>query len=266
MRESAKRALELDPTLAEGWAAVAGIKFEDWDWQGTIDAYEKAFELNPESIEVWVLQRMHWRRSASSTRRRVSSNTPSAPIHWPLTCGSTTDSCSTSCEDMRSRSASCGVRWSWNQRNGAAPIILAYLYLDLNRVQDALASLDRPEFQSASPLGVVYAHARASRGRTESARTAGPTTNPIGVAEIYFALGDRDKGFKWLSKAIDQRQGFARWLNVSPLYDEFRMDPRFAPLSWPASSSRLRTLPRLIFSHSSSRRLISFSNPRSVGW
>ena len=52
MRESAKRALELDPMLAEGWAALAGIKFEDWDWQGTIDAYEKAFELNPESIDV----------------------------------------------------------------------------------------------------------------------------------------------------------------------------------------------------------------------
>jgi hypothetical protein len=50
------------------------------------------------------------------------------------------------------------------------------------------------------------------------------------VAEIYFALGDRDKGFNWLSKAIDARQGFVRWLNVWPLYDEVRSDPRFAPL------------------------------------
>ncbi len=57
-----------------------------------------------------------------------------------------------------------------------------------------------------------------------------PTTNPIGVAEIHFALGDKDEGFRWLSKAIDQRQGFARWLNVMPLYDKVRADPRFAPL------------------------------------
>ena len=67
-------------------------------------------------------------------------------------------------------------------------------------------------------------------------------TNPIGVAEIYFALGDKDEGFKWLSKAIDQRQGFARWLNVSPLYDDFART-RGSRLSWPASSSRLRTFP-----------------------
>ena len=51
-REAAQKAIELDPSLAEGHAALAGIKFDDWDWDGALAEYEKAFELNPESIEV----------------------------------------------------------------------------------------------------------------------------------------------------------------------------------------------------------------------
>jgi hypothetical protein len=79
-------------------------------------------------------------------------------------------------------------------------------------------------------LGVLYARA----GRREDAMNVlgrvNHATNPMGAADIYFALGDKDKGFNWLSKAIDQRQGFVRWLNVSPSYDQLRSDPRFAPL------------------------------------
>ena len=75
-----------------------------------------------------------------------------------------------------------------------------------------------------------YAHAGRREDALKVLGRLDHTTNPIGVAEIYFALGDKDVGFKWLSKAIDQRQGFARWLNVSPLYDDLRTDPRFAPL------------------------------------
>ena len=51
-RQAAQKAIELDPLLAEAHAALAGIKFDDWDWDGTLVEYQKAFELNPESIDV----------------------------------------------------------------------------------------------------------------------------------------------------------------------------------------------------------------------
>lgn len=51
-REAAQKAIELDPTLAEGYAALAGIEFDEWDWAGTLAAYEKAYALNPSAIEV----------------------------------------------------------------------------------------------------------------------------------------------------------------------------------------------------------------------
>ena len=151
MRESAKRALELDPTLAEGWAAVAGIKFEDWDWQGTIDAYEKAFELNPESIDVCgcyanaLAAFGQFDKATRIVEHAISANPLATDLRFNY--GFVLYIMRRHEESERQLRRALEL----DPRNGAAPIVLAYLYLDLNRVQDALALLDRPEYQSASP-------------------------------------------------------------------------------------------------------------------
>ncbi len=230
MRESAKRALELDPMLAEGWAAVAGIKFEDWDWQGTIDAYERAFELNPESIDVCgcyanaLAAFGQFDKATRIVEHAISANPLATDLRFNY--GFVLYIMRRHEESERQLRRALEL----DPRNGAAPIVLSFVYIDQNRVQDALPLLDRPEYQSASPLGVVYALAGRREDALKVLGRLDSSTNPIGVAEIHFALGDRDEGFKWLTKAIDQKQGFARWLNVSPLYDDIRADPRFAPL------------------------------------
>ena len=39
------------------------------------------------------------------------------------------------------------------------------------------------------------------------------------MAVAYFALGDNDRGFEWLTKAFDQRSGYVPWANVYPAFD-----------------------------------------------
>src|SRR6266404_4323893 len=47
-REAARRALELDPTLAEAETPLATLKFNyDWDWSGAEDDFQHAIQLNP---------------------------------------------------------------------------------------------------------------------------------------------------------------------------------------------------------------------------
>ena len=47
-RAAAKRALELDETLAEAHAALANvIAFYDWDWAAAERKFQRAIELNP---------------------------------------------------------------------------------------------------------------------------------------------------------------------------------------------------------------------------
>ena len=50
------------------------------------------------------------------------------------------------------------------------------------------------------------------------------------IAAVYEVLGERDEAFRWLGKAIDDRDGIGSWLvwlNYDPVWKEMRKDPRF---------------------------------------
>ncbi len=50
-REMARRALELDDTLAEAHTSLAWVTFiHDWDWPGAAARFRRAIELNPELL------------------------------------------------------------------------------------------------------------------------------------------------------------------------------------------------------------------------
>jgi TolB-like protein/Tfp pilus assembly protein PilF len=82
-------------------------------------------------------------------------------------------------------------------------------------------------------LGYAYAVA----GRTAEAREAlrqfeqasGEYVRALPVARTYAALRDRDRAFLWLQKAVDE-QDTGLFLEVDPVYDDLRADPRFRAL------------------------------------
>ena len=49
-------------------------------------------------------------------------------------------------------------------------------------------------------------------------------------AWIYASLGDVDGALKWLEKSYEEREAMLWWLNVVPLFDPLRSDPRFSEL------------------------------------
>jgi serine/threonine-protein kinase len=46
----------------------------------------------------------------------------------------------------------------------------------------------------------------------------------------YLRLGDKEKVFGWLAKAVEENYGFALEVKVNPIYDKLRDDPRFQGL------------------------------------
>lgn len=54
---------------------------------------------------------------------------------------------------------------------------------------------------------------------------------PTVMAAIYGALGDKTQAFAFLDKAFDEREFILVMLNVEPMFDPLRADPRFADLS-----------------------------------
>ncbi len=47
------------------------------------------------------------------------------------------------------------------------------------------------------------------------------------IAKTYFVLGDEEKGFLWLEKAVEEHDCRLRELKIAPEYDSVRSDPRF---------------------------------------
>jgi hypothetical protein len=47
---------------------------------------------------------------------------------------------------------------------------------------------------------------------------------------LHAALGETDAAFSWLDRAYEQRRGWLAYLNVEPMLDGLRADPRFRRL------------------------------------
>jgi tetratricopeptide (TPR) repeat protein len=104
-----------------------------------------------------------------------------------------------------------------------------------------------PEFQTAIPLSgdspdepAELARAYALSGKRDDAQKilellkAFPEHKhvaPTVIASIYGALGDKTQAFVFLDKAYRERDFILVMLNVEPMFDPLRSDPRFAELS-----------------------------------
>jgi tetratricopeptide (TPR) repeat protein len=74
-----------------------------------------------------------------------------------------------------------------------------------------------------------HGEALALARRMETLYTAG-STEPLQLAEVFAALGDRDAAFEWLNRAYEDRRYWLIYLKTDPAFDALRDDPRFGDL------------------------------------
>jgi hypothetical protein len=70
---------------------------------------------------------------------------------------------------------------------------------------------------------------RSTLGKLIDSRTSWVT--PYLAAIICLATGDKDQAFAWLNKAFAERSDQLLYLNVDPVFDGVRHDPRFRLLT-----------------------------------
>jgi tetratricopeptide (TPR) repeat protein len=85
--------------------------------------------------------------------------------------------------------------------------LLGYAYASAGKMDEAQAILD--QLEKITPPRYVAPYTRA---------------------QIYIALGDKDRAFVWLEKAYEERTWLMGILKVDPLFDPLRSDTRFADL------------------------------------
>ncbi len=241
-KAAAKRALELDPGLADVYTDFGYFKaFYEWKWQEAEADFKRAIQLHPggatgHSQYAYYLTLTKRFDEAIVEYRRARELDPLSvaieigsliPLNWGRRY------------DQAIQAASKVLESRPDDR--AAKLIRGQAYLFEKRYAESIAQLRQlvdsgdTGFWDLSSLGSAYAR---SGNRSEALKIlqrmqASPKDMELHaycVAVLYTALGDKDRAFEWLDKSIESHSEEATAIPVDPLLDALREDPRYKAL------------------------------------
>jgi TolB-like protein len=203
--EAARRAVRLDPQLADGWAALAAVKtYYEYDWAGAEEAFQRASALNPSLPNnryhyAWFLDLFRRWDQAIVEHQRAEALDPfmPAPSAWLgalyADAGRTAEGIRAG-EDAVARFPDALV----------ARVALGWTYITAARWDDAIATFQQAS-AAAPQLHGFLAWAYAGAGRAQEARAiadrleARPNAmNALTLAATYSHLGEWDRAISWL--------------------------------------------------------------------
>jgi TolB-like protein/DNA-binding winged helix-turn-helix (wHTH) protein/Flp pilus assembly protein TadD len=231
-RRSALKALDLDPNNPEAHVGLAGVHwFEDWDWAAADKEFKKAMELDPNSSEAcgcyiaFLATTGRFSEAIAMGERSARIDPYNAEI-LSLRAGALYGARRYD-EAVRLAQSAADL----DQQNSDAYLTLTQAYEAIGKPHEALAAADRDLFRDSALLAWAYARlGRKSDAWTVLARAMESPSDPQGIAQVYFALGDREEGFKWLTRAFDDRENFLSFVKFDPAFDDLHNDPRFRAL------------------------------------
>ncbi|HYY55910.1 MAG TPA: tetratricopeptide repeat protein, partial [Pyrinomonadaceae bacterium] len=240
-RAAALRALELDDSLGEAYAALALIAESEWDWAEAERLYKRAFELNPNyplAHEWYSSLLVGTGRSEEGIKeiRRAEELDPLSTRAVTLTAWTTYQAHLFTEAFGRAQQV---VDLDKNYFQGYVQI--GNCLEQMGRAEEAVAASQRsvqlmPD--SALPK-YVLCFALAAANRLDEARevlgemksmAATQYVKPYFLAMAHVALDERDAAFNLFEKVFAERDPWVVWFGTEPKLDRLRTDARFVEL------------------------------------
>jgi TolB-like protein/Tfp pilus assembly protein PilF len=242
-KAAAKKALELDDTLAEAHTSLAYVlQVYDLDFDGSISEFQRAIELNPNyatahhwyGIELLISLR-RFDEAIREVKRGLELDPLSLPINGAL--GRTyyfARRYDEAIEQLRKTSEmDPGFYYAhWNL--GSALAAKGAIGAAIEEYEKARALSDDPFV-----LGLL-GHAYASSGNKMEAEkildqlkelSKERYVSAYSFALVYLGLGNKEEALRWLEKSYQDRTGNDLvYFRVEPLLDPLRGEPRFEEL------------------------------------
>ena len=235
-KAAARQALALDGALAEAHTSLAWVSFiYDWNWEEAEQRFRRALELSPGypvALQGYahLLCSLGRHGEALDAVTRILDLGPLGPGFLGLVLFLA----------RRYDEAMAALRRSLEIDPGyfQARVTLPWVYTAAGRYEEAVVAgresvtVTRGHEIALSALG--YACARAGQ-RAEAlsilaqleARPESARCDFARLAELYTALGDRDRALDHLERAVAEREHILVQLCVVPWYDDLRGHPRF---------------------------------------
>lgn len=240
--DAARRALELDESLAEAHTALAfALLYHDWDWVAAEQEFERAITLSPNyaSAYQWSAYPLMVQGrfdEALARVRRAQELDPVSPI-IPANLALALYQARRPGEAV----TVCRRAIRLDPTFHVGHWILGLGLGQLGRHDEAVDALERArELAEASPdvtAALAYAYGRA--GHTDDARrllselrerSASQYVPAYLLAVVHVGLGENDDAFHWLEIALRERQPYMLYLAVEPTLDPIRTEPRYPDL------------------------------------
>ena len=237
---AARKALELDPELAEAHVLLADIYQQQWHWSDAQGEYKRALDLKPNDAAAHV-GFAHWLLCQGRTQEAVTWTERGRELD-PIEVSGTSIGVTLffahrydeAIHELRSVLAVQGD-------SASALWYLGYSLIAKGQPDDAIPVLEKAvSITNRSPgvIGVlVRAYAHAGR-RKDALRLLDELKQrrqkgyvPAGAfVNAYLGMEDREQAFVWLEHAYQEQSNILQFLKVHPYFDPLRDDPRFKDL------------------------------------
>lgn len=238
--EAARKALDLDPELAEAHDVLADVYHKQLQWDDAENEIRTVLSLRPNDASAHLVlahlllskgqfdEAIAW---AKRGRELDPFAVSGADLAWILFQ-------SRRYEDAeRELRAELAVR----PEESLALWHLGFVLIAEQRAAEAIPVLEKGVVLSHGSPGIkgVLIRAYAQAGRRNDAlrlldelkqrRSKGYV--PAGAfIQAYVGLGDNDQAIAWLNRGYEERSAIMQWLKVEPTFDPLRHDPRFIEL------------------------------------
>ncbi len=242
---AARKALELDPTLAHPHAILGSIEMEfDWDFAGGEDEFRKAIALDPydATAHQWFAENLgmlggseqealkevdqaHLLDPTSLIIRRVKGSVLVAARRY--------DDAIAVCRELLDENPTFNLAHDclgyayWGKRMYPQFVEqwTTYLQHDGDTDDARLGDVLERGFRSADWRGALTEGIKEQLIQRQTSYAS-----PYKIARLYAALGDKEKAFEWLDTAYREHDFLLKELNTAFELDDLRSDPRFAEL------------------------------------
>jgi TolB-like protein/Tfp pilus assembly protein PilF len=245
--KAARRALELDSTFAEAHTALALVNHHyHWKWKEAEAGYEQAIELNPDHADThlwysWLLLALGRRDAAFDEIEQTMSIVQETDPHRLVAVHTTRAAAYYFGREYHRAVDECEKAKQLDPGYFMLHFIAGRAYMRLNEYAKAIAHLKQARTDTEemplmdAALGLAYAVSGKMAETMKLAEAFKAAAKKRYIPPTYFGMlfagmGDKDKALVWLEKAYAERADGLTWLNVEPMLDEVRSDPRFEDL------------------------------------
>jgi serine/threonine-protein kinase len=243
-KRAAEKALSIDPDLAEAHGALGYVEFQyEWKFKEAEMEFKEAIRLNPNSVSarlrffeyLFDFQRAQEAREQLERARELDPLSIQIAYYYAAVSWFERDF-DRAIEQLQKTI-------SMDPNNALAYQMLSPLFYQkkmpaqaftahdkANSLEGVFSDAEMAEMKKAHETAGLSAYFRKENELRQKRLVEGKYQSPLNIALNYAFAGDDSEALDWLERAVDEHTPWLPELNIDPMWDAVRSQPRFVAL------------------------------------